>query len=124
MSSCLRSERGFTLVEALVATSITVVVTAGVFDGLRSSGGVFQTQPEASDMQQRLRVAVDQLTHDLMNAGAGSYASLSDATNDQTARSLANYFAPVLPYIQSSNANDDGRGKFFSSRITVSYVPT
>ena len=124
MSTRLTSQRGFTLVEALVATSLTVVVTAGVFDVLRPSGGVFQAQPEVSDMQQRLRVAVDQLTRDLMNAGAGSYSGLSDTKSDQTARSLSNYFAPVLPYVQSSNANDDGRGRFFSTRITLVYVPT
>jgi type II secretory pathway pseudopilin PulG len=124
MSTRLRSQRGFTLVEALVATGVTVVVTAAVFDVLRPSGGLFQAQPEASDMQQRLRVAVDQLTHDLMNAGAGSYSGLTDTTNDQMSRSLVNYFAPVLPYVQSSNANDDGRGRFFSSRITLVYVPT
>jgi type II secretory pathway pseudopilin PulG len=124
MTTRLESGRGFTLVEALVATSITIVVTAAVFEVLRPSGGVFQGQPEASDMQQRLRVAVDQLTHVLMNAGAGPYSGLNDSTDGQTARSLVNYFAPVLPYVQSSNANDDGRGKFFSTRITVISVPT
>ena len=35
-----------------------------------------------------------------------------------------NYFAPVLPYVQSSDANDDGQGRFFSDRITIIYVPT
>lgn len=123
MKTRLHPQRGFTLVEALVATSITVLVTAGIFDVLRPSSGVFQVQPEASDMQQRLRVAVDQLTHDLMNAGAGPYSGVNDTTNGQTARSLVNYFAPVLPYIHSSSANDDGQGKFFSTRISVMYVP-
>ncbi len=118
------SERGFTLVEALVATCVMVLIVAGILQILSPSGGLFQTQPEISDIQQRLRVAVDQLTYDLSNAGAGSYSGLNDTTNYQTARSLANYFAPILPYVQSSDVNDDGPGKFFSNRITIVYVPT
>jgi len=118
------SQFGFTLVEVLVATTIMVVVTAAIFDLVSQSGGVFQVQPEVSELQQRLRVGVSQLRRDLMDAGAGSYSGLNDTTNYQTARSLANYFAPVLPYVQSSDANDDGQGRFFSHRITIISVPT
>lgn len=124
MTRKLTSARGFTLIEALIATSIMVVVTAGVFSVLNPSGGLFKAQPEVADMQQRLRLGVDQLKHDLMNAGAGSYSGLNDTTNYQTARSLANYFAPVLPYVQSSDSNDDGQGKFFTNHITIIYVPS
>jgi hypothetical protein len=81
-------------------------------------------QPEVADLQQRLRAGVSQLKHDLLNAGAGSYSGLNDATNYQTARSLANYFAPILPYVQSSGSNDDGPGRFFEDRITIIYVPS
>lgn len=117
------SERGFTLIEALVATTIMVVVTAGVFRALNPSSSSFEIQLEVADVQQRLRAGVSQLKHDLLNAGAGSYSGLNDTTTNQTARSLANYFAPVLPYVQSSSSNDDGRGKFFANRITIIYVP-
>jgi type II secretory pathway pseudopilin PulG len=118
------SSRGFTLIEALAATTIMVVVTAGIFRVLNPSTGVFSIQPEVADLQQRLRVAVSQLRHDLLNAGAGSYSGLNDSTTHQTARSLTNYFAPLLPYVQSSGSNDDGQGKFFSNRITIIYVPS
>ena len=124
MTAGLSAERGFTLVEALAATVIMVMVTAGVFRVLTSSAGAFGMQPEVADLQQRLRVGVSQLRHDLLNAGAGSYSGLNDTTTHQTARSLANYFAPVLPYVQSSGSNDDGQGRFFSSRITIIYVPS
>lgn len=124
MTPTRTNQHGFSLVEALVATTLLVVLTATLFGVVSPVGGVFQTQPEVADMQQRLRIAVDHLKHDLMNAGAGSYSGLNDATNYQTARSLSNYFAPVLPYVQSSGANDDGQGRFFSSRITIIYVPT
>src|SRR5690242_17161327 len=118
------NQRGFSLVEALVATSVLVTITAAMFGVVSPTGGVFQAQPEVADLQQRLRIGVDHLKHDLLNAGAGSYSGLNDTTNYQTARSLSSYFAPVLPYVQSSDANDDGPGRFFSNRITVVYVPT
>ena len=78
-----------TLVEALVSTTVMVVVTAAIFDVLSPAGGAFQAQPEVSDMHQRLRVAVDQVKHDLMNAGAGSvlgserHDQLSDGTESR-----------------------------------------
>jgi type II secretory pathway pseudopilin PulG len=124
MTPALSSHRGFTLIEALAATTIMVIVTAGIFRVVNPSAGVFGMQPEVADLQQRLRVAVSQLRHDLLNAGAGSYSGLNDTTTHQTARSLANYFAPLLPYVQSSGSNDDGQGKFFSTRITIIYVPS
>ena len=124
MTGTRTSQSGFTLVEVLVATTIVLVVTAAILDVVNQSGGVFQVQPEVSEIQQRLRVGVTQIRRDLMDAGAGSYSGLNDTTNYQTARSLANYFAPVLPYVQSSDANDDGQGRFFSNRMTIISVPT
>jgi prepilin-type N-terminal cleavage/methylation domain-containing protein len=124
MTPICASERGFTLLEVLVATAILVVVTAAIFGVLDPSAGAFQTQPEVADLQQRLRVGVGQLKHDLMNAGAGSYSGLNDSTNYQTARGLVNYFAPILPYVQSSDANDNGQGAFFANRLTLIYVPS
>jgi hypothetical protein len=120
----LSSNDGLTLIEALLATTLLVVLTAGVFRVLNSSSSAFGMQPELADLQQRLRAGVSQLKHDLLNAGAGSYSGLNDATNYQTARSLANYFAPILPYVQSSSSNDDGQGRFFADRITIIYVPS
>ncbi len=124
MRTNVRSERGFTLIEALVATTIMVVVTASVFSILNPASGLFKTQPEMADMQQRLRVGADELKHDLMNAGAGSYSGLNDTLVSQRARSLANYFAPIMPFVQSADANDDGQGVFKSNRITIIYVPS
>ena len=117
MTRRVRSDAGFTLIEALVATALMVVVTAGIFTVLNPTQGLFQTQPEVSDMQQRLRVGVDTLKHDLMMAGAGAY-------NGSLVGSLNNYFAPVLPFVQSRTADDDGIGHVYSNRITIYYVPS
>ena len=72
MSANSRTQAGFTLIEALIATLVMVTVTAGVFAVLDPSHGILRTQPEVADMQQRLRVGVDTLSHDLVMAGAGA----------------------------------------------------
>jgi type II secretory pathway pseudopilin PulG len=106
---------GFTLVELLIAMTITVAVTGAVFSILNPSQGVFQAQPEASDIQQRLRVGIDAMSKDLLMAGAGTYSGSGIGT-------LVSSFAPVLPYRLGAQ-NPDPPGSFREGVITVVYVP-
>lgn len=113
-----RYQAGFSLLEALIATSITIVVTAGVFAVLGSSRGIGETQPEFADLQQRLRVGVDTLLGDLVMAGAGAYSG-------STTGSLVGHFAPIVPFRRgSSAAYDDGPGVFRTDAVTIVYVPS
>ena len=68
---------GFSLVELLLAGLITLVVVGGALALAGPAQRMFQAQPEAADMQQRTRVAVDALRRDLLMAGAGTYAGPS-----------------------------------------------
>jgi hypothetical protein len=107
------SQAGFTIIEMLVATIIMMAVTGAVFDVMNPSQGLFQAQPEMSDMQQRLRVGVDSIQKDLVMAGAGTYVGSS-------AGALNNYFAPIMPY----RSDDAQKGVFFrDDAINVLYVP-
>ena len=124
MSMRMRSERGFSLVELLVACAIMLTVTGAVFSLMNPAQGTYRTQPEVSDLQQRLRVGVDTLTKDLVMAGAGSYSGGG-------AGALYNYFAPVMPY-RIAPVNDPSIGVFFraaagaadaSDTISMMYVP-
>jgi prepilin-type N-terminal cleavage/methylation domain-containing protein len=118
MTSRMRSDRGFTLVEMLVATAIMLLTTGAVFTLLNPTSGMFQTQPEVSDIQQRLRVGVDTLSHDLMMAGAGAYSGALSGN-------LGGFFAPIQPSRQGNLSQyDDGPGVFFPDRITLFYVPS
>jgi type II secretory pathway pseudopilin PulG len=110
-----RGERGFTITEMLIATTIMMAVTGSVFTLLSPSQGTFQAQPEVSDMQQRMRVAADTLTKDLIMAGAGTYTGAS-------AGALYNYLAPIVPY-RTGDQSADAPGSFYSDRISVMYVP-
>jgi hypothetical protein len=111
-------EAGFSLVEALVATTVIVSVTAGVLSVLNPARGVFSTQSEAADMQQRLRTGVDILSRDLRSAGAGAYSG-------ELTGSLAGYFAPILPFrrVLDPSLRDDAP-VFKSDAITIIYVPS
>ncbi len=110
-------ENGFTLIELLVSTAIMITVTAAVFTVMDPSAGIFQTQPEVADLQQRLRVGVDTLQRDLMMAGAGAYAGSQSGT-------LIGFFAPIHPSLTGFLPSlDDPPGTFRSDAITLFHVP-
>lgn len=117
MTRQLHSERGFTLAEMLVSMAVMLITTGAVFGALNPSSGMFRTQPEVADVQQRLRVGVETLTHSLLMAGAGAYwGPLSG--------SLGGFFAPIQPSRQGNlSTYDDGPGVFFPDRITLFWVP-
>jgi type II secretory pathway pseudopilin PulG len=110
-----RSEAGFSLLETMVSTAILVVIMGGIFSYLNPSQGTYRAQPEVSDMQQRLRVAVDALQRDLVMAGAGTYSGSGVGA-------LGNFFSPLLPHsvgtlVPGSPDEPD------PTAITIMYVP-
>jgi len=107
---------GFSLLETLIATGLTLTVTGGVFAVLNPSQGSFSSELEKADMQQRLRVGADALARDLSIAGVG-------ALTGRQPGALINYFAPVLPY-RAGATGGDPPGTFRSDCITIFYVPT
>ena len=69
-------------------------------------------------MQQRLRVGVDTLKHDLLMVGAGAYLGAQSG-------SLVGFFAPILPSRHGNLASiDDGPGAYRADAITLLYVPS
>jgi type II secretory pathway pseudopilin PulG len=110
-----RPDAGYSLLEMLVATGILVVVTGSIFGLLNPAQGTYRAQPEVSDMQQRLRVAVESMQRDLFMAGGGTYQGAING-------SLLNYFAPILPHSVGTLAPgspDDPNPQ----AITIMYVP-
>jgi type II secretory pathway pseudopilin PulG len=83
--------RGFSLVEILVATAVTLSVAAAVLAAVAPSQSAFTVQTETSDMQQRLRVATDALRRELEGAGAGPSSGPFEGPTHRV-------FAGVLPH--------------------------
>ena len=70
----MRSERGYTVVELLVASAIVLAAVAAVGEVLHD--GVLRAPviEESVDLQQRSRVVIDLLSAELRKAGAGDEA--------------------------------------------------
>jgi len=102
---------GFSFIELVIATAITLSVVAAVFAMARSSNREFDTGLELADQQQRVRVGVDTLTRDLTMAGAGAYIGGQVGP-------LLHYFAPVMPF-RWSQSGGDSPGTFRTDAITI-----
>lgn len=92
------AECGFSLLELTIAMALTTIVAASVFGIVLPAQSVIAAEPEVADVQQRLRVAVDTLSNDLLAAGAGAYLGAH-------AGPLINYFAPVVPLPGEGNGD-------------------
>jgi hypothetical protein len=107
-------DSGFSLIELVAATAITVVLGGAVIGLVNAMRAVVVTQPEMADLQQRLRAAALQVTGDLLNAGAGL---------DRTALAgpLAATIPAIVPYRRGA-IDDDGRAGVWFRRDAVSVV--
>src|SRR5437773_2228289 len=63
-------ETGFSLIELMVAMLITLIVSGAIFGLLSSGHSAFRREPELSDRQQSIRLAMDVISRDVVNAGA------------------------------------------------------
>jgi hypothetical protein len=103
---------GFTVVETVIAVGMMMAVACAVFTLMNPAQGIFQAQTETADMQQRLRVGVDAIYHDLAMAGAGPLA----------VGPLGHDFPTVLPFRRGAQS-PDLPGTFRSDRVSLLYVP-
>jgi len=63
-------ERGFSLVELMIAMTVTLIVSGAIYGLLTSGSNAFRREPEVADRQQNIRVAMDLIARDVFNAGA------------------------------------------------------
>jgi len=67
----MKNERGFTIVELMVAIAVTLILMAAAVSVYQKAVQVATITNEQSDMQTELRGAMNQLTRDLNQAGTG-----------------------------------------------------
>ncbi len=65
------TQTGFSLVELMVAITITVIVTGAIYGLVTAGGNAFRREPEIADRQQSIRVAMDSISRDVLVAGQG-----------------------------------------------------
>jgi prepilin-type N-terminal cleavage/methylation domain-containing protein len=71
-TSC-KTERGFTLVELLVAVAISLIVLAAAFTAFKKATDVSTIAVNRAEMQANARVAINSIARDLAEAGAGGF---------------------------------------------------
>ena len=64
-------ERGFSLVELIVAMAITMLIMGSVYGLLAGSQNAFRREPELAERQQNIRMAMDIIMRDIANAASG-----------------------------------------------------
>jgi prepilin-type N-terminal cleavage/methylation domain-containing protein len=83
----LGNDRGFTLIEILIASTIFVIVLLGLYVVYETNQATYVRGEGRADLQQNARVALDQMTRELLMAGYDPTSVLA---------SPANYNQPVL----------------------------
>jgi len=94
-------QRGFSLIELMVAMTLGLILLGGVISIFHSSKMTYNTNEKTARLQENGRVALDFLTHDLRSAGYLGCSKVPDwfvsTLNDQTTF-LWNYFNPLQGY--------------------------
>ena len=109
----MRTTRGFSLVELLLALVITLIVSAGVFEVARAAREAAVTEPERSDLQQRLRVASDAIASDLALAGVSGAG--------ERVSPLGRTIPAVLPF-RAGPVHPDPPGTFKDDTLSIVYA--
>jgi prepilin-type N-terminal cleavage/methylation domain-containing protein len=64
-------EAGFSLLELIVAMAITLIISGAIYGLMTGGQNAFRREPELSERQQNIRVAMDLIMRDIQNAGVG-----------------------------------------------------
>ena len=64
-------ERGFSLIELMIAMVVTLIITGAIYGLLAGANSAFRREPELADRQQNTRVAMAMIENDIANAGMG-----------------------------------------------------
>jgi prepilin-type N-terminal cleavage/methylation domain-containing protein len=98
MESGMRNDRGFTLIEILIASTIFVIVLLGVYVVYETNQATYIRGEGRANVQQNARVALDQMTRELLMAGYDPTKVLANpsAYNTPSGVILTNYAMQAL----------------------------
>jgi len=107
--------RGFSLAEVLLALAVVLIATVPLIHVAAAGQRLAQSQSEATDVNQRIRIAADRLRADLAAAGTG-------VTHGPIMGSLGMYIAPIVPARLGVRLADPAMTAA-RDRLTIIYVP-
>lgn len=90
-------EQGFTLIEIMVATTITSVIVLAGMAALTVTGKSVRANEQTSDAQQNVRMAMELITHDIKMAGFGPQIDLSKNPPPVGNCGIGGIPVPILP---------------------------
>jgi prepilin-type N-terminal cleavage/methylation domain-containing protein len=82
-------EGGFTLIELMVALVVTLLVSTSIYMLVNTAQVQFVKQPAVSSLQQNMRLAMDLITKDVLEAGDGLAPFTQAFTSNLGAKGLA-----------------------------------
>ena len=110
----MRGPNGFTLIEVLISLALLTIAAVPILWICAAAHRLSRSQAEASDLQQRARVAAEKLQRDLAMAGSGP--------PDGAAIRLVDLLGPIIP-ARTGFRLADPELSAFSDRISILYVP-
>jgi prepilin-type N-terminal cleavage/methylation domain-containing protein len=110
----MRGSNGFTLIEVLISLALLTIAAVPILWICAAAHRLSRSQAEASDLQQRARVAAEKLQRDLAMAGSGP--------PDGAEIRLVDLLGPIVP-ARTGFRLADPELSAFSDRISILYVP-
>jgi prepilin-type N-terminal cleavage/methylation domain-containing protein len=71
LSRSRNGQAGFSMIELMVAMAVTLVISGAVYGLIAGGQNAFRREPELSERQQNIRVAMDLILRDIANTGSG-----------------------------------------------------
>jgi type IV pilus assembly protein PilW len=113
-----RRQAGFTIVEMMIAMTVSLFIVAALAMVVNGSLATSATRERASELQVNGRYAIDQLKKDLMHAG---FLGLSSLFTPDNPLSVADAGPPAIPAIAVANACDPANVGRMSQRLWGSH---
>jgi prepilin-type N-terminal cleavage/methylation domain-containing protein len=66
-----RGDQGFSLIELMIALTVTLIISGAVMRLLTAGKGVFRREPALASRQQNIRFGMDAIWRDVFSAGSG-----------------------------------------------------